>query len=77
MDYEPNEDQQAILAAIEQLLVRHAGAARAIDLNRDGAYDADLDAALGEAGFHDLALGDVTCVRDPPVTCGRECRVTT
>jgi alkylation response protein AidB-like acyl-CoA dehydrogenase len=60
VDYELNEDQQAIVDAVEQLLGQHAGAARAIELNEDGAYDRELDAALEEAGFLELALGDDT-----------------
>jgi alkylation response protein AidB-like acyl-CoA dehydrogenase len=60
VDYELNEDQQAIVDAIEQLLGQHAGAARAIELNKKGDYDRELDAALAESGFLELALGDDT-----------------
>ena len=60
MDFELNEDQRAIVDAVEGLLARHAGPARAIGLAVDGAYDAELDAALCEAGFVDVALGEST-----------------
>ncbi|MEE9608970.1 MAG: acyl-CoA dehydrogenase [Myxococcota bacterium] len=58
MDFELNDDQRAIVEAIEALLGAHAGAARAIELAPKGEYDAPLDAALAEAGFADIALGD-------------------
>ena len=57
MDYTPTDDQQAILDAVEQLLASHAGAARAIELNKKGEYDLSLDAVLSAAGFLDMALG--------------------
>jgi len=60
MDFEPNDDQRAILEAIEALLERHAGAARAIELGRKDAYDTELDRALADAGFVALALGPET-----------------
>jgi alkylation response protein AidB-like acyl-CoA dehydrogenase len=60
MDYTLTEDQQAILEAVEQLLATHAGAARAIELNKKGEYDLALDAALAEAGFLEMALGEET-----------------
>jgi alkylation response protein AidB-like acyl-CoA dehydrogenase len=60
VDYELNEDQQAILEAVGQLLAQRAGAARAIELNQKGGYDSELDAALAEAGFSELALGEET-----------------
>jgi alkylation response protein AidB-like acyl-CoA dehydrogenase len=60
MDYTPSQDQQAILEAIEALLASHAGAPRAIELNKKGEYDTALDAALSEAGFLEIALGDET-----------------
>ncbi|TFH22821.1 MAG: acyl-CoA dehydrogenase [Myxococcales bacterium] len=60
MDFELNEDQRAIIDAVEGLLARHAGPARAIGLAADGAYDAELDAALCGAGFMDVALGEST-----------------
>ena len=57
MDYDWNEDQQAIREAVEALCERHAGAARAIELDAKSQWDEDLDAALAEAGFHAVALG--------------------
>ncbi|MGH0038443.1 MAG: acyl-CoA dehydrogenase family protein [Myxococcota bacterium] len=60
MDFERNEDQRAIGEAIQALLRQHAGPARAIELARDDAYDADLEAALCEAGFLDVARGEGT-----------------
>jgi len=58
MDFEFNEDQQAILEAVNRLLEQHAGPARAIKLFADNGYDAELDAALAEAGFNSI-LKDV------------------
>jgi alkylation response protein AidB-like acyl-CoA dehydrogenase len=55
MNFELNEDQQAILAAVDRLLVQHAGPARAIELNRQGQYDEMLHNALDEAGFSSIA----------------------
>lgn len=60
MDFEPNEQQRAIVEAAEQLLARHAGAARAIELDSRRESDSALEAALDEAGFLDIALGDET-----------------
>src|SRR5262245_651421 len=60
MDFEPSADQQAILEAVGALLAQHAGAKRAILLNRASAYDDELDAALEEAGFQGIALGEGT-----------------
>ena len=58
MDFEPNPDQQAILEAVAALLAQHAGAKRAIELNRTSAYDRELDAALEAAGFQGIALAE-------------------
>lgn len=62
MDFDLNEEQQAILESVERLLEQQAGPARAIALNRDGAYDTALHGALEAAGFtaiaRDLAAGD-------------------
>ena len=62
MDFELNEDQQAILQATQKLLEQYAGAARAIELNRLGEYDTQLHEQLEAAGFagvfHDFAQGD-------------------
>lgn len=60
MDFELDADQAAILEAVEGLLSRHAGAERAIALRDSGGYDAELDLALGKAGFADIALGEST-----------------
>lgn len=51
MDFELNEDQQAILEAVNRLLEQHAGPARAIQLFAAQDYDQALDQALFEAGF--------------------------
>jgi alkylation response protein AidB-like acyl-CoA dehydrogenase len=62
MDFELNEDQRAILEAVERILAQRAGPARAIELNSEGRYDDDLHRALESAGFctiaRDLAAGD-------------------
>lgn len=55
MDFDLNEDQQAVLEAVERLLEQHAGAGRAIALNSDGAYDTELHEALEAAGFNQIA----------------------
>jgi alkylation response protein AidB-like acyl-CoA dehydrogenase len=55
VDFELNEDQQAITEAIDRLLAQHAGAARAIELNREGRYDESLHEALATAGFSTIA----------------------
>lgn len=60
MDFELDQDQRAIVDAAEALLARHAGAARAIELARDGSYDHALDEALTVAGFSDVFAGDGT-----------------
>ena len=60
MDFELNEDQRAILEAVDTLLERHAGAERAIELAAKSEYDHTLDQALEEAGFLELALGEDT-----------------
>ncbi|MBW2294255.1 MAG: acyl-CoA dehydrogenase, partial [Deltaproteobacteria bacterium] len=53
MDFELDDDQRAILEAVGQLLARHAGPERAIELQASGDYDVELDSALSEAGFYD------------------------
>jgi alkylation response protein AidB-like acyl-CoA dehydrogenase len=58
VDFEATGDQRAIVEAVEALLARHAGAARAIELARKDAYDHELEAALAEAGFSQVALAD-------------------
>jgi alkylation response protein AidB-like acyl-CoA dehydrogenase len=55
LDFDLNEEQRAVVEAIEALLERHAGAARAIELGRDGGYDTALDAALEAAGYGEIA----------------------
>ena len=58
MDFEYTEDQQAILDAVGALLEQHAGPARAIELHAKDGYDAELDAALRDAGFTDAARSE-------------------
>ncbi len=60
MNFELDDDQRAILDAVEALLERHAGPARAIELAAKDAYDTALETVLREAGFFDLALGEGT-----------------
>ena len=57
MDYDWNEDQQAIREAVETLCAQHAGPERAIELNAKGSWDEALDAALVSSGFAEVALG--------------------
>jgi alkylation response protein AidB-like acyl-CoA dehydrogenase len=58
MDFEPTQEQAAILEATEALLEQHAGAARAIALAAKDEYDGPLDQALEESGFADVARAD-------------------
>ena len=60
MDFEPDEDQRAIVEAVDALLARHAGAARAIECDAKGEYDHALATALEEAGFTGIAKGEGT-----------------
>ena len=60
MNLELSDDQRAVLEGVDALLARHAGAARAAELAAKGAYDDALDAALSEAGFAEIALGQET-----------------
>jgi len=60
VDFEPGDDQREVQGAVEALLGRHAGAERAAALDRNSGYDAELEQALAEAGFLDLALGEET-----------------
>ena len=60
MDFEPDDAQRAILEAVQALLARHAGPARAIALASKAEYDAELDAALRDAGFLEIALASET-----------------
>ena len=57
MDFALNEDQRAIVAAVDALCAQHAGPARAIELDAKADWDAPLDKALAEAGFLEIALG--------------------
>jgi len=60
LDFELSDDQRSIVEAVETLLAQHAGPKRAIELSANGEYDAALEAALGNAGFLDVALADET-----------------
>jgi alkylation response protein AidB-like acyl-CoA dehydrogenase len=60
MDFELSDDQRAIVDAVEQLLARHAGPARAIALQAKGALDADLERALRDAGFGEVGRSEGT-----------------
>ena len=60
MDFEYSADQQAILDAVASLLEQQAGPARAIALHDKDGYDTELDTALREAGFTEVARGDDT-----------------
>jgi len=57
MDFELSPDQEDVLAAVNLLLERKAGPERAREVLRSGGYDAELMAALIEAGFADFASG--------------------
>ena len=65
MDFELNEPQRAIVDAVDALLVRHAGAARAAELCRDEQYDAALHTELDASGFLDVGHGDTTGLGGP------------
>ena len=58
MDFEPDAQQQAIAEAVDALLARHAGPERALALQRAGAADDALAAALSGAGFTGVALAE-------------------
>jgi alkylation response protein AidB-like acyl-CoA dehydrogenase len=60
VDFELSGDQRAVLEAVDALLARHAGPVRGAELAAKGAYDDALDAALAEAGFAEIALGEET-----------------
>lgn len=55
MDFDLDETQEAVLAAVDALLGQHAGPARAIELQAKSAYDGELDSALADAGFAQAA----------------------
>lgn len=63
MDFEFNEDQQAVLESIDRLLAQHAGPARAIELNRHGLYDDTLHQHLDASGFNTIAIDLATAER--------------
>jgi len=60
VDFEASEDQAAILEAVGALLARRAGPERAAALAAKGGYDGELEAALAETGFLELARGEET-----------------
>lgn len=54
MDFDASDEQRAVLDAVEVLLDRHAGPARAIELAKTGEYDHALDRALAQGGFTEI-----------------------
>lgn len=58
MDFEPSEDQRAIVAAVEGLLAKHAGPKRAVELRTSGGHDPALFAALVDGGYLAVARQD-------------------
>lgn len=58
MNFDLDQEQRAIVDAVEALLERYAGPARAIALAADGQYDDALDGALEQAGFSDIVAPD-------------------
>jgi alkylation response protein AidB-like acyl-CoA dehydrogenase len=58
VDFEPSQQQAAILEAIGALLEQHAGAKRAMALAAKGEYDVALERALDESGFADVARAE-------------------
>jgi alkylation response protein AidB-like acyl-CoA dehydrogenase len=58
VDFELDAGQRGIVEAVDALLGRHAGPARAIALSGKQGYDEALDRALAEAGFDEVALGE-------------------
>lgn len=55
MNFALNDDQQAILESVQRILAQHAGPARAIELNRQGLYDDELQQLLDSSGFSTVA----------------------
>jgi len=53
-----DDDQRAVLEAVESLLERHAGPERAVELAAGDDYDHALHASLAEAGFLDVLATD-------------------
>jgi alkylation response protein AidB-like acyl-CoA dehydrogenase len=74
VDFELSDDQRAVIEAVDALLARHAGPARAIELTAKGAYDESLDTALGEAGFGEIALGAETGALEAALVAERVAR---
>lgn len=64
MDFDLNPDQHAVLEAVEALLEKHAGAARAVELGASGDYDHALEDALEAAGYCEIgtAMGRLEAV---------------
>jgi alkylation response protein AidB-like acyl-CoA dehydrogenase len=60
MNFELDEQQQAILGSIEKLLARAAGPFRARALAKTAEYDFDLDREVESAGFFDLTRNEGT-----------------
>ena len=56
MDFEFDEQQEAIADAVERLLADRAGPERAAELDAAGEVDTVLERALAEAGFLGIAL---------------------
>jgi alkylation response protein AidB-like acyl-CoA dehydrogenase len=60
VDLELDEEQRAIVEAVQALLARHGGPARAALLAVKADYDFALESALAGAGFLDVARGEGT-----------------
>jgi len=63
VDFELNEEQQAVLESVDRLLAQHAGPARAVELNKTGLYDDTLHRLLDDAGFSTIAADLGSAVR--------------
>ncbi len=74
MDFELTDDQQAVLDGVDAILARFAGPARAAELAAKGGYDDALEAALGEAGYAEIALGDGTGALEAALVAERVAR---
>jgi alkylation response protein AidB-like acyl-CoA dehydrogenase len=74
VDFDLSEDQRAVVEAVDALLARHAGPARARELAAKGGYDEALDAALAEAGFAEIALGEETGALEAALVAERVAR---
>jgi alkylation response protein AidB-like acyl-CoA dehydrogenase len=60
VDLRLSDDQRAIAEAVAALLAKHAGWERAAALAARSAYDFELEQALADAGFLEVALGEET-----------------